>query len=50
MFEVDGFQSVTDDGFWLAVGADDSALDRATATAALEAAGARRVVWLRGDE
>jgi hypothetical protein len=49
MFEVDGFQSVTDDGFWLAIGADDSALDRATATAALEAAGARRVVWLGVD-
>jgi len=46
MFEVEGFRSVTDDGFWLAVGADDAALDRATATAALEAAGARRVVWL----
>lgn len=48
MFEVEGFRSVTDDGFWLAVDAADPALDRATATAALEAAGARRVVWL-GD-
>ncbi|MEP6861414.1 MAG: DUF3341 domain-containing protein [Deltaproteobacteria bacterium] len=46
MFEVEGFRSVTDDGFWLAVHAGDTALDRASATAALEAAGARRVVWL----
>lgn len=46
MFEVEGFRSVTDDGFWLAVHAGDTALDRASATTALEAAGARRVVWL----
>ncbi|MEO6776512.1 MAG: DUF3341 domain-containing protein [Kofleriaceae bacterium] len=46
MFEVEGFRSVTDDGFWLAIHASDAALDRATATAALETAGARRVVWL----
>lgn len=46
MFEVEGFRSVTDDGFWLAVHAGDAGLDRAKATTALETAGARRVVWL----
>lgn len=46
MFEVEGFSSVTADRFWLAIGADDAALDRVSATAALEAAGATRVVWL----
>jgi hypothetical protein len=46
MFEVEGFDSATDDKFWIAVGADDAALDRDAATAALEAAGATRVVWL----
>lgn len=45
VFEVEGFESATRDGFWLAAG-DDPALDRARDTAALEAAGARRVVWL----
>jgi len=46
VFEVDGFERATIDRFWLAVGAGDAALDRARDTAALEAAGARRVVWL----
>lgn len=46
VFEVDGFASATRDGFWLAVGAGEPAIDRARDTAALEAAGARRVVWL----
>ncbi|CAN5226826.1 DUF3341 domain-containing protein [soil metagenome] len=46
MFEVEGFTSVSADRFWLAIGADDAALDRTSATAALEAAGATRVVWL----
>ncbi|MEO8548491.1 MAG: DUF3341 domain-containing protein [Kofleriaceae bacterium] len=46
MFEVEGFTSATADRFWLAVGADDAALDRDVATAALQAAGATRVVWL----
>ncbi|MEO8842743.1 MAG: DUF3341 domain-containing protein [Kofleriaceae bacterium] len=46
MFEVEGFASATADRFWLTVGADDAALDRDAATAALEAAGATRVVWL----
>ncbi|HEY4058680.1 MAG TPA: DUF3341 domain-containing protein [Kofleriaceae bacterium] len=48
MFEIDEFRSATDDGFWLAVHAGDTALERASATAALEAAGARRVIWLGG--
>jgi ActD protein len=46
VFEVDGFERATIDRFWLAVGAGDAALDRARDTAALEAAGALRVVWL----
>jgi hypothetical protein len=46
VFEIDGFERATIDRFWLAVGRDDSALDRARDTAALEAAGALRVVWL----
>jgi hypothetical protein len=46
VFEVDGFERATIDRFWLAVGVGDAALDRARDTAALEAAGALRVVWL----
>ncbi|MEP6940851.1 MAG: DUF3341 domain-containing protein [Rudaea sp.] len=49
VFEVDGFDRATIDRFWLAVGVGDSALDRARNTAALEAAGALRVVWLGGE-
>jgi hypothetical protein len=48
VFEVDGFERATIDRFWLAVGARDAALHRSRVTAALEAAGALRVVWL-GD-
>jgi len=46
VFEIEGFRSATDDGFWLTVGAEDSALERGSVTAALEAAGVRRIVWL----
>jgi hypothetical protein len=46
VFEVEGFERATIDRFWLAVGAGDAALDRTRDTAALEAAGAMRVVWL----
>lgn len=49
VFEVDGFERATIDRFWIAVDAADPALDRGDATAALEAAGALRVVWLGGD-
>jgi Protein of unknown function (DUF3341) len=48
MFEVDGFERATVDRFWLAIGAGDRELDRARDTAALETAGAVRVVWLGG--
>jgi len=46
VFEVDGFARASIDRFWLAVDAGDAALDRVRDTAALEAAGALRVVWL----
>jgi len=49
VFEVAGFERATIDRFWLAVDAADPALDRARDTAALEAAGALRVVWLAPD-
>jgi Protein of unknown function (DUF3341) len=49
VFEVAGFERATRDRFWLAVGSGDPALDRARDTAALEAAGALRVVWLTPD-
>jgi hypothetical protein len=48
VFEVEGFERATLDRFWLAVGTGDATLDRARDTAALEAAGALRVVWLGG--
>jgi hypothetical protein len=55
VFEVEGFERATIDRFWLAIGADDPALavttddpDRVRITAALEAAGALRIVWLGG--
>jgi len=46
VFEVAGFERATIDRFWVAVGPGDPELDRVRATAALEAAGALRVVWL----
>ena len=49
VFEVDGFERATIDRFWLAVDPGDPAIDRARDTAALEAAGALRVVWLPDD-
>jgi hypothetical protein len=49
VFEVDGFERATRDRFWLAVADGDPALDHDRDTAALEAAGALRVVWLDPD-
>jgi len=49
MFEVEGFERATRDRFWLAVADGDPALDPDRDTAALEAAGALRVVWLAPD-
>ncbi|HET9626927.1 MAG TPA: DUF3341 domain-containing protein [Kofleriaceae bacterium] len=48
VFEVEGFERATIDRFWLAVGVRDAALDRVRDSEALAAAGALRVVWLRG--
>jgi hypothetical protein len=50
VFEVDGFERASIDRFWVAVGAGDPALDRARVTAALNSAGALRVVWLSAPE
>jgi len=47
VFEVEGFERATRDRFWLAVASGDPAIDPARDTAALEAAGALRVLWLR---
>jgi hypothetical protein len=48
VFDVDGFERASIDRFWLAVDAGDPAIDPARDTAALEAAGALRVVWPGG--
>jgi len=48
VFEVDGFDRATIDRFWVAVGDRNTVLDRARDAAALERAGALRVVWLGG--
>jgi len=45
-FEIEGFERAAHDRFWLAVAAGDPALDHDRDTAALEAAGALRVLWL----
>jgi hypothetical protein len=44
VFEVDGFESVSVDGYWVAVAADDPGLDRARAEVELQTLGAKRVV------
>lgn len=46
VFEIEGFERATQDRFWLAVASGDPALDPARDTAALESAGALRVLWL----
>jgi hypothetical protein len=48
VFEVDGFERASIDRFWLAVGVGDRELDRSRDSAALQNAGALRVVWLGG--
>jgi hypothetical protein len=47
VFDIEGFDRASIDRFWLAVDHGD-ALDRVRDTAALEAAGALRIIWL-GD-
>lgn len=46
VFEVDGFERASIDRFWLAVDAPPPPADRDRITAALDAAGALRIVWL----
>jgi hypothetical protein len=48
VFEVDGFQSASVDGYWVAVSADDPGLDRARAEVELQTLGAKRVVQVKG--
>jgi hypothetical protein len=49
VFEIDGFERASIDRFWLEAGAGEP-LDRDRITAALEGAGASRVVWLSAAE
>jgi hypothetical protein len=48
VFEVDGFESVSVDGYWVAVSVDDPELDRARAETELKSLGAKRVVQVEG--
>jgi hypothetical protein len=48
VFEVDGFESASVDGYWVAVAADDPGLDRAQAEVELQTLGAKRVVQVKG--
>jgi len=48
VFEIDGFERASIDRFWLAIDADDPALDRERDQAALVEAGALRVIWPGG--
>ena len=48
VFEIDGFESASIDGYWVAVAADDPGLDRARAEAELRTLGARRIVQVEG--
>jgi hypothetical protein len=48
VFEVEGFESASVDGYWLAVAADDPRLDRAAAEEELRSLGAKRVTQVEG--
>jgi hypothetical protein len=48
VFEVEGFDRAAIDRFWLAIAADDPALDRRRVTEALASTAALRTVWLAG--
>jgi hypothetical protein len=48
VFEVDGFESVSVDGYWVSVAADDPGLDRARLETELQGLGAKRVVQVEG--
>jgi hypothetical protein len=47
VFEVEGFESATIDGYWVAIGADDPKLDASVAEKELRGAGAKRVVQVK---
>jgi hypothetical protein len=47
VFEVEGFESATIDGYWVAIAADDPELDTSVAEKELRGAGARRVVQVK---
>jgi hypothetical protein len=47
VFEVEGFESASVDGYWVAIGADDPKLDALVAERELTDAGARRVVQVK---
>jgi hypothetical protein len=48
VFEIDGFESVSIDGYWIAVASDDPELDRLRTEVELQGLGARRVVQVEG--
>jgi Protein of unknown function (DUF3341) len=48
VFEIDGFESVSIDGYWVALSADDPSFDRARAEIELQGLGAKRVVQVEG--
>jgi hypothetical protein len=48
VFEIEGFQSVSIDGYWVSVAADDPELDRARAETELQSLGAKRIVQVAG--
>jgi hypothetical protein len=47
VFEVEGFESASIDGYWVAIGADDPKLDAAVAERELLGAGAKRVIQVK---
>jgi hypothetical protein len=48
VFEIEGFESVSVDGYWVAVAADDPELDRTRTEVELHSLGAKRVVQVEG--
>jgi hypothetical protein len=48
VFEVDGFESASVDGYWVSVSASDPGLDRARAETELLRMGAKRIVQVEG--
>jgi Protein of unknown function (DUF3341) len=48
VFEIEGFESASVDGYWVAIASDDPELDRARAETELQGLGARRIVQVEG--